>query len=127
FNGGELFKAETGNIVEPDLLRCLPEEVAYGVAENAAQNAGDGADGGEPERLAPVAQGQGHEQHVRGDGEEAALGEAQEGQGTCGVSAVGKPDDPVVEPAVQGPCGDGGAGGLGFALVRHRSRSGGGA
>ena len=51
----------------------------------------------------PVAQHQGHEQHVGGDGEEAALGEAQHEQGRRRRRAIGPGQRPVVQPPVQVP------------------------
>ena len=67
------------------------------VAEHAAHYRGHRADQGEPEALCGMGHGQGHEEHIRGDGEEGAFSKGQGEQGPGAVGCVGEMGYPLHE------------------------------
>lgn len=109
----EFVLAEAGDVGEDELVDGLPSAPADDVADDRAEHAGDGGDGGEVQRFFAVAQAQRAEQDVGGNGEEAGLGEAEGEKGGGGVLVVGEREDPVVQSAVDGPAADGADGGFG--------------
>src|ERR1700704_3511759 len=80
------------------------EQRADGVADEAAEHRGDGADQRVEPRLVRLRQRHGHKHHVGRDGEEGAFSEGDYGQRGKRMAALGKRDYLVVEPPQHGAC-----------------------